>query len=280
MQSSENSGKKCHRFWLPLRHAVILISNVRTSASKKINFMALIRTLTISTTTFERMKEEFYGFRQTVWRQYQAKSIWDKLLSSISLLLHLVGSNLILAFFQEFFQGGKSIVMQISFVMLLFSDQISGGGKSLQGQTASGGVPLPPCGRKPRYRLCAILPNLYCICYFCEVPLQEIKKATTLIKPFPYNHSVSDVSAGLSSTRRRDSVKVKAKTSIFVENLTRVPLKLENLKSVDFHKIVFFNSPSDLFSSVIVVWNRFYTPRPFSSFAKTKMTNAVALEEG
>ena len=39
--------------------------------------------------------------------------------------------------------------MQISFVMLLFSDQISGGGKSLQeGQTASGGA---PCGRKPAF---------------------------------------------------------------------------------------------------------------------------------
>ena len=28
--------------------------------------MALIQTLTVSTTTFEGMKEEFYGFRQTV----------------------------------------------------------------------------------------------------------------------------------------------------------------------------------------------------------------------
>ena len=39
-----------------------------------------------------------------------------------------------LDFFQEFFRGGESIVMQISIVMLiflLFSDQISGGGKSL-----------------------------------------------------------------------------------------------------------------------------------------------------
>ena len=49
-----------------LRHAVILISKLRMSASKKINLMALIRTLTISTTTFERMKEKFDGFRQTV----------------------------------------------------------------------------------------------------------------------------------------------------------------------------------------------------------------------
>ena len=32
---------------------------------KKINLMALIRTLTISTATFERMKKKFYGFRQT-----------------------------------------------------------------------------------------------------------------------------------------------------------------------------------------------------------------------
>ena len=34
-QSAENRGKECHRFWLRLRHALILISNVRTSASKK-----------------------------------------------------------------------------------------------------------------------------------------------------------------------------------------------------------------------------------------------------
>ena len=45
---------------------MILISKVRMSASKKINLMALIRTLTISTTTFERIKEKLYGFRQTV----------------------------------------------------------------------------------------------------------------------------------------------------------------------------------------------------------------------
>ena len=43
-----------------------LISKVRMSASKKINLMALIRTLTISTTTFERMKKNVDGFRQTV----------------------------------------------------------------------------------------------------------------------------------------------------------------------------------------------------------------------
>ena len=45
---------------------MILISKVRMSVSKKINLMVLIRTLTISTTTFERMKEKFDGFRQTV----------------------------------------------------------------------------------------------------------------------------------------------------------------------------------------------------------------------
>ena len=57
-----------------------------------------------------------------------------------------------LAFFQEFFfRGAKSIVMQIFFVMLnflLFLGQISGG-KSLRGQTASGGRLPAPCGRKP-----------------------------------------------------------------------------------------------------------------------------------
>ena len=56
-------------------YAEILISNVRTSASKKINLMALIRTLTISTTTFERMKEKLYGFRQTVCRANSQRSV-------------------------------------------------------------------------------------------------------------------------------------------------------------------------------------------------------------
>ena len=48
-----------------------------------------------------------------------------------------------------FFGAAKSIVLQISFVMLLFSDQISGRGKSFQGGLPQGGHPLPPCGRKP-----------------------------------------------------------------------------------------------------------------------------------
>ena len=61
-----NSRKECHQFWLRLRRAVILISNDRTSASKNINEMALIRTLTVSTTAFERTKEKFCGFRQNV----------------------------------------------------------------------------------------------------------------------------------------------------------------------------------------------------------------------
>ena len=52
--SAENRGKECHRFWL--RYTVNLISNDRTSASKKINRMALIRTLTISNVAFERKK--------------------------------------------------------------------------------------------------------------------------------------------------------------------------------------------------------------------------------
>ena len=44
---------------------MILISNDRTSASKKLNRMVLIRTLTVSTTAFEITKEKFDGFRQT-----------------------------------------------------------------------------------------------------------------------------------------------------------------------------------------------------------------------
>ena len=73
VRSAGNRRKECHRFWLRLRHAVILISNGRTSASKKINGMALIRTLMVSTTAFETMKEKFCGFRQTVKLLFKVK---------------------------------------------------------------------------------------------------------------------------------------------------------------------------------------------------------------
>ena len=64
------------------------------------------------------------------------------------------------------------------------------------------------------------------------------QKAALLIKSFPYNHSISDVLAGLHNTRQRDFVTVKAKIIIFIENPARVPLKLKkSLKIVDFYKI-------------------------------------------
>ena len=67
-QSAENHRKEYHRFWLCLRHAVLLISNVWTSTLMKISRMALIWILTVMTTAFERTKENFYGFQQTaVW---------------------------------------------------------------------------------------------------------------------------------------------------------------------------------------------------------------------
>ena len=50
----------------------------------------------------------------------------------------------------NFFGGGaKSIVMQISIVILLFSDQISGRGKFSRGGGANCLRGAPPCGRKP-----------------------------------------------------------------------------------------------------------------------------------
>ena len=66
-QSAEHRRKDHHRFWLRLRHAVILISNDRTSASKKINGKALIRNLTDSTTAFDRTKENSMVFVRLYW---------------------------------------------------------------------------------------------------------------------------------------------------------------------------------------------------------------------
>ena len=59
-------------------------------------------------------------------------------------MIHVGGYYEYSGFFQEFFQGAKSIVMQICFVMLiflLFSEQISGG--SLRGEANC------PRGRTP-----------------------------------------------------------------------------------------------------------------------------------
>ena len=52
---------------------------------KKINLMALIRTLMISTTMFERMKEKFYGFWQT--EQFSSHSITSRTDCCNSLIL-------------------------------------------------------------------------------------------------------------------------------------------------------------------------------------------------
>ena len=52
---------------------------------------------------------------------------------------------------RNFFWGAKSIVMQISFVMLiflLFSDQISGGKVSEGGKLPQEGAPCPPLCKK------------------------------------------------------------------------------------------------------------------------------------
>ena len=50
---------------------------------------------------------------------------------------------------RNFFQGGaKSIVMQIPIVILLFSDQISGRGKSFQGGKLAQGAPPAPLWEK------------------------------------------------------------------------------------------------------------------------------------
>ena len=62
-----------------------------------------------------------------------------------------------LAFFWEFFHGGKSIVMQISIVILLFLDQISGRGKSFQGAAyCLRGAPPAPLVEESQ--------SVYCIC--------------------------------------------------------------------------------------------------------------------
>ena len=56
----ENRRKECHRFWLRLRHAVTLILNVQTSASKKKNDADL--SSNCMTNAFERTEDQFYGF--------------------------------------------------------------------------------------------------------------------------------------------------------------------------------------------------------------------------
>ena len=69
-QSAENRRKECHRFWLRLRHAVILISNVRISASKKINLMPLIWTPPVWPLRWKERKKNSFG-KLFNWKCYQ-----------------------------------------------------------------------------------------------------------------------------------------------------------------------------------------------------------------
>ena len=85
---------------------MILVSNDRTSASKKINGMTLIRILTVSTTAFERRKEKFYRFRQTVFTEL---SIWLSVSLSclenglINKILPIVSTLLVLCLSKEIY---------------------------------------------------------------------------------------------------------------------------------------------------------------------------------
>ena len=83
VQSAKNH-RKCHRFWLCLRHTEVLMSKIQMSASEKINLMALIQTLTISTTMFKRMKEKRYGFWQTVYKNHHF-SLFNRLAKVLKL---------------------------------------------------------------------------------------------------------------------------------------------------------------------------------------------------
>ena len=91
---------------------------------------------------------------------------------------------------------------------------------------------------------------------FCEVRLQELRRAALLIKPFPYSHNISVLSASLSNTTQRDLVNFKAEIIKFIENLTRVPLKLEKPENRRLSQHLFSCLVPDLVICVMVaiVW--------------------------
>ena len=66
----------------------------------------------------------------------------------------------------------------------------------------------------------------YALVIFVKYGCKNKKEQLFLIKPFPYNHSISDISAGLDYDTQRDFTKVKTKIINLNEKLTRVLLKL------------------------------------------------------
>ena len=59
----------------------------------------------------------------------------------------------------------------------------------------------------------------FCRTFISNISLFLDLRAAYLIKQFPYDHSISDVLAGLNNPRQRDFVKVKAKIINFRENM-------------------------------------------------------------
>ena len=86
-------------------------------------------------------------------------------------------------------------------------------------------------------RHCSILPKSHCISNFCEVCMQKLKRVALLIKLFQCNQTISNVTAGFNNTRQRGFLEVKPRRSIFIENLTKVPLKPEKSEIIDFYEI-------------------------------------------
>ena len=94
-QSVEDYVKEWHRFWLPLHHTVIFISNIWISAlTVKINWLCT-STLVVRTAAFKRTEKKLHGVSQTDTVEFL---INERKLSMIKLRLTYILSHLSTAF--------------------------------------------------------------------------------------------------------------------------------------------------------------------------------------
>ena len=83
-QSVEDYVKEWHRFWLPLHHTVIFISNIWISASVKINWL-WTWTLIVRTAAFQRTEKKAAWFLAN--RYGRISHQWKKTVNDMTFLL-------------------------------------------------------------------------------------------------------------------------------------------------------------------------------------------------
>ena len=131
---------------------------------------------------------------------------------------------------RNFFRGAKSIVMQISIVILLFSDQISGRGESFREGKLPQGAPPAPLWKKARIDHCFQFQSLLVLGQnFCHASYFHWKEAIDKAIPCQLLHSCIRNNDQIKGLKIDDSI---IKLSAYPDDTYFIELDVPSLQQV------------------------------------------------